>query len=341
MEEMSKVKELLKKADLLPATSIRVAATLRLADHITDGITTADALAERTKTHQVALERLLTYLATIDVLEEVGPQEYVLTELGELLRDDAEVGLRTAFDMDGMFGRGEMATVNIIHTVRTGKSAYQDLFGRDYWADLSADPVYKKSLDELSHPGIAWEAERVLKEYDWSEVGHVVDFGGNKGQLLIALLQENPHLRGTLAELPVFAELARGPIEEAGLAARCTTVEADFFAPLEVDADVYLLSAILADWDDESAVRILSNCADAARRSGGRILLADVNLSFDLPDPADQAAVQFRSMATVPSTDRTVAELKDLIARAGLTVTWEGEASSVRTLFELVPQERN
>src|SRR5699024_2346045 len=147
----------------------------------TDGITTADALAERTKTHQVALERLLTYLATIDVLEEVGPQEYVLTELGELLRDDAEVGLRTAFDMDGMFGRGEMATVNIIHTVRTGKSAYQDLFGRDYWADLSADPVYKKSLDELSHPGIACKAERVLEEYGWSEGGPVVAFGRKRG----------------------------------------------------------------------------------------------------------------------------------------------------------------
>src|SRR5699024_7551543 len=112
---------------------------------------------------------------------------------------------------------------------------YQDLFGRDYWADLSADPVYKKSLDELSHPGIAWEAERVLKEYDWSEVGHVVDFGGNKGQLLIALLQENPHLRGTLAELPASSMGPRANSAKTGSSARvprrCTTVEADFFAP--------------------------------------------------------------------------------------------------------------
>lgn len=329
------VRDLLKKADLLPPTAIRIAATLRIADHIADGVRDAAGIAERAGAQRVPMERLLRYLATIDVLCETDDGGYDVTGTGALLRSGA--GLREALDIDGLMGRGESATPFLLHTLRTGKSAYAGVHGREYWEDVNAEPVFREQLKALGHSGLAWEGERIVKEYPWSGVGHVVDVGGNKGQLLVALLSEFSHLRGTLVELPNLVELATEEFARAGLQDRCTAVVGDFFAELPAGADVYVLSGVLADWDDEDAVRILRRCAEACG-TRGRILLADIDLVLDMPDPADQAAAELRTMATVPGIGRDVDGVKELAGRAGLDITWEGEASAIRSLLELTPR---
>src|SRR5688572_22038890 len=76
-------------ADLATPMAIRVAATLRLADHIAQNIQTAPALAEAAQTHPQALDRLLRHLVTAGLLTRDDPTgQYTLTELGEALRDD-------------------------------------------------------------------------------------------------------------------------------------------------------------------------------------------------------------------------------------------------------------
>ena len=69
-------------ADLVTPMAIRVAATLRLADHIAAGRQTTEALAAAVDTNRDALGRLLGHLVTAGVLSSCGDRHLQPDGLG-------------------------------------------------------------------------------------------------------------------------------------------------------------------------------------------------------------------------------------------------------------------
>ena len=106
-----------------------------------------------------------------------------------------------------------------------------------------------------------------LAALEWREGDTVVDVGGGNGSLLAALLSRHPSLRGIVFDLP---ETVR---DEAALGERVTFVEGSFFDRVPT-GDVYVLSTILHDWDDERAVAILRTIR-AAAPSASRLVVLD------------------------------------------------------------------
>jgi hypothetical protein len=129
--------------------AIRVAATLRLADHIAAGRQTTEALAAAVDTDRDALGRLLGHLVTAGVLSHAGTGTYSLAHLGEQLRDDDLEGVRPWIDLEGPVGRADLCFVHMLHTVRTGEPAFPRQFGRAFWDDLEADSGRAASFDAL------------------------------------------------------------------------------------------------------------------------------------------------------------------------------------------------
>lgn len=80
--------ELWAAAGLVTPMAIRVAATVRLADHIVAGRQTTEALAAAVEADRDVLGRLLAHLVTAGVLSRAEVGTYRLTALGEHLRDD-------------------------------------------------------------------------------------------------------------------------------------------------------------------------------------------------------------------------------------------------------------
>jgi len=113
-----------------------------------------------------------------------------------------------------------------------------------------------------------WErrVER-LATLDWRGDEVVVDIGGGNGSLLVALLRRHPGLRGVVFDLP---ETNR---DDAVLGDRIEFVAGDFFERVP-SGDVYVLSTILHDWDDERAAAILRTIR-AAAPTGARLLVLD------------------------------------------------------------------
>jgi hypothetical protein len=87
-------------ADLVTPMAVRVAATLRIADHIAGGVQTAPELAEAANVHAETLDRLLRHLATLGVLSRNETDQYALTALGDALRDDHPFGVRARLDIE-------------------------------------------------------------------------------------------------------------------------------------------------------------------------------------------------------------------------------------------------
>src|SRR5207244_1888279 len=108
----------------------------------------------------------------------------------------------------------------------------------------------------------------------------VVDVGGGDGMFLARLLLTYPHLRGILFDLPGPVPLAAERFAAAGVADRCELRSGDFFEEVPSNGDVYLLSHILHDWNDERASQILRACARAMDRNA-RLMVIDLVVSED------------------------------------------------------------
>jgi O-methyltransferase domain len=295
--------------------AVRVAATLRIADHLTQGRQTAPELAEAVRADAGALGRVLRHLATAGVLRRDESDRYVLTARGQALRDDHPAGVRAMLDLDRAIGRAELSFVQLLHTVRTGAPGFPAQFGRSFWDDLAADPARSASFDQRMGADVAAWAPDVAAAYDWGSLGQVVDVGGGNATLLIALLREHPGLRGTVLELPGAAEAARKALTAAGLAGRSGAVAGSFFDPPPAGAGGYLLCAVLHDWDDQAAGAILRRCAQAAG-TGGRVLVVEKLVT----DTDPRTEVDLRALAYFGGRERGTAEFTALAAAAGLRV---------------------
>ena len=303
-------------ADLVTPMALRVAATLRIADHISRGLQTAPELAAAASADAGTLERLLRHLVTVGVLQRDESGRYALTARGEALRDGHASGLRAQLDLEGAIGRAELSFVHLLHSVRTGEPAFPLQFGRPFWDDLAQDRARTESYAAQMGKDVAAWARTIVPAYDWGALGHVVDVGGGNGTLLTALLRHNPELRGTVVDLPETAETARRTLAAAGLAQRSDVVAGSFFDPLPPGAGGYLLTAILHDWDDAAARAILRRCAEAAGSAGTVLVVEKTGAGGE----SVRSAMDLRVLVYFGGRERGVAELTALAAGAGLSV---------------------
>ncbi len=304
--------------DLVTPMALRVAATLRLADFMPDDGTGGGAaiggLAERAGANPEALARMLRHLVQHGVFTEPCPGRFAVNHTAALLRTGQPAALW--LDLDGFGGRMDLAFTGLAHTVRTGEPAWEQVFGQPFWAYLDANPAISASFDAVMAVDAGNAA--VAEGYDWSTVRHVADIGGGTGTLIAEVLRRNPHLRGTLADLPETAARARQYLAGIGLDGRCEVVGQSFFDPLPAGADAYLLSRVIHDWDDAAASAILRRCAEAAG-STGRVLVIESAAADG--DPASFAEMNLRMLVLAGGRERTINNYAALAASAGLQVT--------------------
>ncbi|MFJ9950811.1 methyltransferase [Kitasatospora sp. NPDC091207] len=279
--------------------------------------TGAEALAHRIGAHPESLATLLRYLVMLDVVAE-HPDGFRLTGTGELLRADAPGSMRPlALMYGGPFYRsfGELG-----HTVRTGQAAFDHLFGENHFDHFARDPelaeLFDRSMAASARMFEPLPAHPVLTAAGRATVpGTVVDVAGGNGELLGRVLTAHPRLRGVLLERPHAVAAARGAMDAAGFGARCTYVTGDF-ADVPPDADVYLLSRVLHDWDDERCREILGHLARAMPARADlliveRVLPADGSTSL-------ATAWDLHMMCNTGGRERRADHFARLLADAGL-----------------------
>lgn len=321
--------------NLVTPMALRVAATLRLVDHLLAGTDSVAGLAALTHTHPQALARLVRHLTVVGVLEG-GEREKPLrpTRLGLLLADDHPAQQRAWLDLDGAVSHADLAFTGLLDVVRTGRPGYSGRYGRPFWEDLSADQVLADSFDALMSCDEDLAHQAPADAYDWSGARHVLDVGGGNGGLLAAIALRAPHLRGTLVELAGPAERARRRFAEASLTDRVAVSEGDFFKPLPVTADVVLLSFVLLNWSDEDAMTILTRCVQALE-PGGRVLVLDrADVEGDGADRFFSTLLDLRMLTFMGGRVRTRDEVVALAARAGLVLHSERTSGSAPLPFD-------
>ncbi|HKO93661.1 MAG TPA: methyltransferase, partial [Polyangiaceae bacterium] len=253
--------------------SLAVAAELKVADMLKEGPMGLEELARRSGSDPDALYRMLRTLAAVGVFEEYGERRFANNGLSTLLRAEVPGSLRPSAlwfaDVSGWAAWGRLD-----HSVRTGKPAFEEVFGTDCFTWLQGHPasfsVFQQTMTGLS----AVTGGAVAAAYDFSSVRQLVDVGGGQGTLLSLILQRFPGLKGTLFDRPEVIRSAGDVLKAGGHAGDIETVAGDFFEAVPTGADAYILKSILHDWDDDHCVRLLSNCR-RAMAPAGRVLIVD------------------------------------------------------------------
>ncbi|MGH8918636.1 MAG: methyltransferase [Acidimicrobiales bacterium] len=313
-------------ADLATPMSIRVAATLSLAEHAGSAGATAEHLAAETGTVAPALLRLLDHFVAIGVFALDAEDRYRPTALGAQLREDAPEGIKPLLDITCAGGRAELAFVDLLGTITTGAPAYEQRYGREFWADLGTSPKLRRSFDAQMNWRFQAQAPQIAERFAWSRFTEILDVGGGDGTVLAEILRAHPGLRGRVLDLEPTSTAAAERL--AAFGDRAGAVSGSFFDPLHTGADVCLLSDILHDWDDDHAREILTGCRRAATPDGTVVVIEAV-----LGQGTDTAMDLFMLMC-FGGRERTVDELATLATDAGLVLRASSPVADGRTALE-------
>ena len=298
--------------------ALYVAAKLGVADVLDSRPQEAEAIAGAVGARAVPLRRVLRALAAAGVFCELEDGSFACNDAAAPLRSSAPGGVR---DVVINFGEEMYRSFGeLLHTVRTGETAFDHVYGAPLFEYYAANPQTEASA-------AARMLARTLpaaREFAASDVLRgariVVDVGGGAGALLAEVLRARPDVAGVLLERPGMLKLARDYLAGQGVAERCRLVEGDFFSSVPAGGDVYVLKSVLHDWDDERCVAILRTCR-AAMDQAARLLIVELTLPQRMtprPELVSAALLDLIMLAYAGGRERTEAEFAQLLDHASL-----------------------
>jgi hypothetical protein len=297
------------------ASLLYVAAELRLADLLSGGPHTTEKLVARTGANADALTRVLRGLAVLGIVS-MHNHTVTLTELGHALRSDVPGSTYAAARLMGN-PVAIQAWTGLLHTVQTGRPAFDHVFGTDFGSYFTQTPGLAQIFDAFMGGITANVAPAVVDAYDFSTLATIVDVGGNDGTLLRAILKANPSTRGFVFDLPHAQPLAERGIAADGLDTRCRFVAGNFFEPGSIPtADAYLLKSVLHDWDDAQCVSILEHVR-AAMQPESKLLIVERAMPSDGIEP-EVVMSDLTMLVMATGRERTAGEYRALLERSGL-----------------------
>ncbi|NJO23789.1 MAG: hypothetical protein HC868_13765 [Sphingomonadales bacterium] len=193
----------------MASQAVNVATKLGVADVLGKGALTSSDVARATQTRPDRMHRLLRALAAFDVVKDLGSGRFELTPVGDCLRADSPMSVRSLVLLLGSESYYD-AMGSLDECVKTGQNAYQILYGLD-----SSFAYYEKHaeagriFDDAMSANSTLVGATAAKAYDFSGISHIVDVGGGQGKVLASILKVHPSIRGVLFDLPRVVEGAR------------------------------------------------------------------------------------------------------------------------------------
>lgn len=249
---------------------IYVAAKLGIADMLAQGNRNIEELAEMTTTMTDPLYRMMRALAGVGIFIEIKNRVFENTPLSECLKKGRLKSAALMFESDWHSNIWD----NLLYSIQTGKPSFEKVFGTPAFEWFANNPKEAETFNEANSFKAVFTHRIIVERFDFSKIKTLTDVGGGLGSLMIEILKANPHMKGTVAELPETIPQIIKIIKENKLENRMSAVKCNFFKEIPEDSDAYLLSHILHDWPDEKCINILTNCRKAMD-SKGKLLIVE------------------------------------------------------------------
>jgi O-methyltransferase domain/Dimerisation domain len=291
--------------------ALYVVAKLGIPDLLARGPLAADELAGKTGAHSRSLFRLMRALAAQRIFTQDPSDRFGLTPLSQVLRSDDPHSMRwVAINFGEEYYR---AAGELLHTVRTGETGFNHLYGKGHFDYLAEHPesseVFNAAMAAMSARG-----RDPFGTYSFQGKKLLVDVGGGRGHLTVHVLGSNPGLKAILYDLPHGVAEAPAYLKAQGVADRCRIITGSFFDSIP-SGDIYLLSRVLHDWPDEKASLILANCRKSIGDDGILLIREAVIPEGDIPSEGKQ--IDLTMLFMLGGAERTEEEWRGLLAKSG------------------------
>jgi O-methyltransferase domain/Dimerisation domain len=312
--------------------AIYAAAKLGIADVLNDGRKSVDELANAIEADANSLRRLLRVLSMLNVCQITKSEEFELTALGKALQSGVAGSLRAI-----VLTLGELhykAWGHLCESVQTGHPGFCSVFGSPMFDFLeknsNSGEIFNLAMTDFS----AFVAHALLLSYDFSGIKSLVDVGGGCGKLLTSILEVYPSLQGVILDLPGVVDAACERIRSHACRDRCSAISGNFFQSIPRGGDLYLLSGVIHDWDDEAAELILKNCRNSMRPQSKVLAVECIVPEGD--EPSFSKLLDLNMMVMTGGRERTEREFRELFGRSGLSITKVVSTPSPLRIIEAV-----
>ena len=312
--------------------AIYVAAKLGIADLLKDGPQPCVTLAASTGSDAPSLFRLMRALSSVGIFSQLDRDRFALSRLAESLQTEVQGSLRAMVITIGEIHY--QACGNLLHSVRTGSPAFNNVFGASLFDYLQQNVDAADAFNQAMANVSTMLAYAVLMAYNFAGISCIVDVGGGQGNLLEKILLFNPDTRGTVFDTASTIERAKQQGDNAWTR-RCSYVAGDFFASVPQGADAYILCGVIHDWDDSRAITILRNCR-RAMADKARLLLVDMVVP-DTDARSFSKLLDLNMLAMTGGRERTKAEYRALLDGADYKLTRIIPTMAPQSVIEAVP----
>jgi hypothetical protein len=271
------------------------------------GAKTLEELAKVTGTVPRYLQLVMRILTGYGVFEELPDGRFVNGPQARYLWRSTVMSGPEAYSVWG----------ELLPSLKTGEPGFPRVFGKTFFEYLASNPP----ADQLWN---RWNAETasewlppVIAACDFSEAKTIVDVGGGQGTFIAEVLKRNKGAKGVLYDLPNVVAGAVTVLESAGLVERCTVIVGSFFDSVPEGGDVYCISRVLFNWDDEQVLTILRNCRRAMKGRERLVIVENLLPSSSDPGFTRIALNSLNLWLMFGSRHRTAEEYRQLLDSAG------------------------
>lgn len=285
---------------------------LKVWDHLARGLHSSLDIAAEISVDKDCLYRLLRAATNIDLVKQISEKEFELLPIGRAL---CESETETFRDFIVFMGRhGWRFWGKLLECTKNGQSAIELETGMQPFEYLNSKPElaedFNRAMTAISNIVI----DAFIAGYNFSDIGTVVDVGGGHGRLLGGVLEEFPQMKGILFDLPGVVEGAERVLNKLGIKDRCEVVGGDFFSKVPDAGDLYIMKAIIHDWNDEDAIKILSTVRESIPKNGKLALIEMI-----VPGPNKKHLAKFLDIEMIvhaAGKERTKEEFAQVLQRA-------------------------
>jgi hypothetical protein len=315
-----------------------VATRLDIATVLADGTLAVEAIAGRVAADPDALYRMLRLLTAMGIFEETTHRHFTNNRVSGFLRADNPENVRAMILMHNSQEMSRPWYEQFETGVRSGKVPFRLAHGEELYSYMDTHPEFDALFTQAMDSVEALTGDSFATDFDWGRFGRIIDIGGSRGSKSLAILKRHSGLRALVVDR---ARVVQGAArhwqgkEDDSVLARMTFQAGDVLESVpdaETDRDIYLLSAVLHGFDDETCIRMLRNLVDAARAAGACIAIMEVVMPESGTDPAS-ASFDLQMFAGTRGRERTLREWQALFVASGAAL---GDVVSLRSFGKIL-----
>jgi 2,7-dihydroxy-5-methyl-1-naphthoate 7-O-methyltransferase len=291
---------------------VHAAIKTNMLERIYEMVPTLDELKELYPNFAM-LETFLIILEKLELIKYNG-ERYSLTDSGLLFTDRAVLSLKAPADF--AMNEGVLSWMKLSDAILNGEIPFKLAFGKEpfeYFSDN--EEAFGRFSNSMSQSTKRKSIYNIFQNIDFENVNTVLDVGCGDGRLLREIRNINNNFNLIGFDLPYVINNARRIEENKTL----KFLEGSFFEDEIPSADIYILSRVLHDWNDEKSGVILQNIIKAMHKES-RLLIIDKVLN-NKEDNLDTLLSHLNVWIMCGGRERSYEEFKSLFEQQGLQIS--------------------